>query len=87
MYICTCIGSQSSLAKDIKRIMRKVYIYAVWIGKSEFSLWQVVPVNGLFAMLPEVGIGLGEMLVAKETTVSREGGGMGRLQHTVSLLQ
>lgn len=51
----------------------------MWIGESESSLWQVAPVNGLLAVLPEVGIGLGEMLVAKETTVSREGGGMGRL--------
>lgn len=59
----------------------------MWIGDSEFSLWQVVPVNGLLAMLPDIGIGLGEVLVAKETTVSREGGGMGRLQHTMPLLQ
>ena len=41
------------------------------------DLWEMVPVDGLLAVLCEVLVGLGEVLVTKETTVCREGGRVG----------
>lgn len=49
--------------------------------------WKVAPVDFFPSYFPEVFIGLGEMLAAKETTMCRHRRWMNRLQHTVLLLK
>ena len=48
--------------------------------------WQLCPVNGSLPPFLEQHVALGEVLAAKETTVSRQWGGVNRLQHMMLLL-
>ena len=53
----------------------------------EMSLWwQLCPVNGSLPPFLQQPVALGEVLAAKETTVSRQWGGVNRLQHMMLLL-